>query len=66
MRPDWLDPGHTTLTCMECGGDLRPGTNGDRARVNIPDPNTPKRLRLFCGPCCNDGADETERLTGSR
>ncbi|MGY4101993.1 hypothetical protein ACW2Q0_20955 [Nocardia sp. R16R-3T] len=63
--PDWLEPGRTTLTCAECGWDLRPGANGDRARFNIPAPAAPKRLRLYCGPCCNDGVDEMERLTGN-
>ncbi|MET9491133.1 hypothetical protein [Nocardia sp. NPDC006630] len=57
---DWLDNGHATLTCADCGTDLRPA---GQSRFNIPDPRTPKRIRLFCGPCCNDGIDEIARLT---
>ncbi|MBC7299474.1 hypothetical protein [Nocardia salmonicida] len=64
--PEWLEPDNTTLACTECGWSLRPGANGDRARYNIPDPSTPQELRLFCGPCCNDGADEMDRLTGDQ
>lgn len=64
--PQWLEPGHTALACAGCGWNLRPGANGDRARFNIPDPKTPEQLRLFCGPCCNNGIDEMERLTGDQ
>ncbi|MBF6234836.1 hypothetical protein IU436_29190 [Nocardia farcinica] len=62
---EWLERGHATLTCAECGSDLRPGAE-DRSRFNIPDPRTPNRLRLFCGPCAGDGVDEMARLTGRR
>lgn len=60
---EWLDNGHAQLACADCGADLR---RADRARFNIPDPRTPKRIRLYCGPCCKDGIDEMERLTGRR
>lgn len=65
-RRQWLEPCHDKLQCVRCGWDLRPGAVGDRARFNIPVPQTPKRLRLFCGQCCNDGVDEMERRTGCR
>lgn len=52
---EWLEAGHTKLMCAECGWDLRPQVTGRES------PQTPKRLRLYCGQCCNDGLDEIER-----
>ncbi|MEU6562645.1 hypothetical protein [Nocardia nova] len=60
----WLEPGHHMLTCAACSADLRPGAVDERSRFNIPDPRTPRRMRLYCGSCCNDGLDEIARLGG--
>jgi len=49
------------LMCTECDYDLRDMDEG-RAPFDIRLPEQPKRRRLVCGQCCNDGIDEMERL----
>lgn len=49
------------LICAECDYDLR-DKDEDRAPFDIRLPEQPKRRRLVCGKCCNDGVDEMERL----
>ncbi|MFD3908849.1 hypothetical protein ACFXOL_20945 [Streptomyces californicus] len=49
------------LVCQECDYDLR-DQDEDRAPFDIRLPEQPKRRRLVCGRCCNDGIDEIERL----
>ncbi|MEU1502908.1 hypothetical protein [Streptomyces sp. NPDC005732] len=49
------------LMCAYCEHDLRKADD-DRCPYNIPLPETPKKRRLVCGMCCNDGLDELERL----
>jgi hypothetical protein len=48
--------------CAECGYDLRGRPDEDRLPYNIPLLEQPKKRRLVCGKCCNDGLDEMERL----
>jgi hypothetical protein len=62
--PQWFEAGHEKLRCAACGADLRPEAADQRPAFNVPDPQIPDRMRLFCGRCCNDGIDEMERLTG--
>ncbi|MEE1737038.1 hypothetical protein PUR49_11080 [Streptomyces sp. BE147] len=49
------------LVCAECDYDLR-DKDETRAPYDIRLPEQPKRRRLVCGKCCNDGLDEMERL----
>ncbi|MGW1190844.1 hypothetical protein [Streptomyces sp. NPDC002559] len=49
------------LVCAECDYDLR-DKDEPRAPFDIRLPEQPKRRRLVCGQCCNDGLDEMERL----
>lgn len=49
------------LVCAECDYDLR-DKDETRAPFDIRLPEQPKRRRLVCGKCCNDGLDEMERL----
>ncbi|MFD9280249.1 hypothetical protein ACFWD7_23590 [Streptomyces mirabilis] len=50
------------LMCAECDYDLRQRDDEERLPYNIPLPEKPKKLRLLCGRCCNDGLDELDRL----
>ncbi|MGW3200061.1 hypothetical protein ACWDBD_36950 [Streptomyces sp. NPDC001118] len=52
------------LMCADCGYDLRK-VDDDHAPYNIPLPEMPKKRRLVCGSCCNDGLDELERLAAT-
>ncbi|MGW9440667.1 hypothetical protein [Streptomyces sp. NPDC055607] len=49
------------LVCAECDYDLR-DKDEDRAPFDVRLPEQPKKRRLVCGKCCNDGVDEMERL----
>lgn len=49
------------LVCAECDYDLR-DFDETRLPFDIRLPERPKRRRLVCGQCCNDGLDEMERL----
>lgn len=49
------------LVCAECDYDLRDKAE-DRAPFDVRLPEQPKRRRLVCGKCCNEGLDEMERL----
>ncbi|WP_331762245.1 hypothetical protein OG524_36450 (plasmid) [Streptomyces sp. NBC_01520] len=49
------------LVCAECDYDLRDKAE-DRAPFDVRLPEQPKRRRLVCGKCCNNGIDEMERL----
>lgn len=49
------------LVCADCDYDLRDLAE-DRAPYDVRLPEQPKRRRLVCGKCCNDGEDEMERL----
>ncbi|AZS74870.1 hypothetical protein DDE74_31595 [Streptomyces lydicus] len=49
------------LVCAECDYDLR-DKDETRASFDVRLPELPKRRRLVCGQCCNDGVDEMERL----
>ncbi|MCQ9132853.1 hypothetical protein [Streptomyces hilarionis] len=48
------------LVCVECDYDLRDKAE-DRAPFDIRLSEQPKRRRLVCGKCCNDGVDEMQR-----
>lgn len=62
--PNWSDKQATAmgLMCAECGFDLRRTDADQRAAFNIPALVAPRRRRLVCGQCCNDGLDQMERL----
>ncbi|MFE3150036.1 MULTISPECIES: hypothetical protein [unclassified Streptomyces] len=49
------------LVCAECDYDLR-DKDETRAPFDIRLPEQPKRRRLVCGQCCNNGLDEMGRL----
>ncbi|MET8289877.1 hypothetical protein ABZV80_32315 [Streptomyces sp. NPDC005132] len=49
------------LMCANCGHDLLK-VDEDRSPYNIPLLETPKKRRLVCGTCCNDGLEELDRL----
>ncbi|MFD8621684.1 hypothetical protein [Streptomyces sp. NPDC059513] len=50
------------LVCAECDYDLREFTDESRLPYDVRLPEQPKKRRLVCGQCCNDGVDEMERL----
>ncbi|CAK7286446.1 hypothetical protein SGPA1_40706 [Streptomyces misionensis JCM 4497] len=50
------------LVCAECDYDLHESKDETRLPFDIRLPEQPKRRRLVCGQCCNDGLDEMERL----
>lgn len=50
------------LMCAQCGYDLRGHQDEDRLPYDILLPEQPKKRRLVCGRCCNDGLDEMEHL----
>lgn len=50
------------LVCAECDYDLREFKDKTRLPFDVRLPERPKTRRLVCGQCCNDGADEMERL----
>ncbi|MEV6332633.1 hypothetical protein [Streptomyces sp. NPDC051909] len=50
------------LVCVECDYDLREFTDESRLPYDVRLPEQPKKRRLVCGQCCNDGVDEMERL----
>ncbi|XIE81617.1 hypothetical protein AB6O49_34595 [Streptomyces sp. SBR177] len=50
------------LVCAECDYDLREFTDESGLPYDVRLPEQPKKRRLVCGQCCNDGVDEMERL----
>ncbi|CAM5385182.1 hypothetical protein [Streptomyces viridochromogenes] len=50
------------LVCAECDYDLREFKDETRMPFDVRLPEQPKRRRLVCGQCCNDGVDEMVRL----
>ncbi|MDQ0757446.1 hypothetical protein [Streptomyces canus] len=62
--PRWTNKqaGAMGLMCAQCGYDLRERHNEDRMPYNIPLAKQPKKRRLVCGQCCNDGVDKVKRL----
>ncbi|MGW2749123.1 hypothetical protein [Streptomyces sp. NPDC001450] len=50
------------LMCAECDYDLRQRDDESRLPYNIPAPERPKKIRLVCGRCCNDGLDQMDIL----
>jgi hypothetical protein len=60
--PRWTDKQAAAmgLMCSDCGWDLR-NVDDDHCPYNIPLPETPKKRRLVCGSCCNDGLDTLQR-----
>ncbi|MGW6487133.1 hypothetical protein [Streptomyces sp. NPDC055056] len=49
------------LVCAVCDYDLRDKAE-DRTPFDVRLPEQPKRRRLVCGQCCNNGLDDMERL----
>ncbi|WP_147471578.1 hypothetical protein [Nocardia stercoris] len=60
---NWLDVAHEKfartgiLTCRTCRRDLRPNAPERLSAFDIPGQDH-SGMRLYCGPCCNDGKDE--------
>ncbi|MGW7244510.1 hypothetical protein [Streptomyces sp. NPDC054804] len=50
------------LVCTECDYDLRKFIDESRLPYDVRLPEQPKKRRLVCGQCCNDGEDEMKRL----
>ena len=54
------------LVCAECDYDLREFKDESRRPFDVRLPERPKRQRLVCGQCCNDGVDEMEHSSSGR
>lgn len=53
------------LVGTEWDYDMREFTDESRQPYDVRLPEQPKKRRLVCGRCCNDGVDEREPLTAA-